>query len=408
MFDLSVIHRPGMRDGRQDLGRILETMLYYDRVHLVMGVQMFTGLWDILGPDDFGALLRYPSITTTLTPQMLAMKTDARNGIVTHRPVAIKLAGREGKRIPDKDDVGTLVRHIENLPNRPGGTRAQVNNLVKLTKVSRYEKILGSGKDSRIRLASLLKDQETIKLFIRGWGVANGETINEVALSIANISVIELGDEFMITSTVSLSQMIPNWDPKNSWGTILGNIQDYAVDLYLSNAHSADIVTAPEIAEVASARVDISLQRAQRNISQISAFEEMVFYEAHGFADAINDGLISFAEALKVIDQSRRFRTWTKGLAPDSNLIAEYHRAVSRETILQKLPASIARFAIFNGTGVVADAVATGSGLISSAIDTFIVEKVLRGWRPNIFVRNVRKILGKAHKRAIDAADSSD
>jgi hypothetical protein len=402
MLELALIHRPGILAGRQNLGRILEAMLYYDRVHLMMSAQMFTGLWDTLGPDDLGALLAHHTITTTLTPQMLAVHSDPGPALVTHRPVAIKMSGREGKIIHDKDDVGTLVQMLERLPNRPGGTWAQVNKLVKLTKASRYAKMLGGEMESHQRLVSLVKDQDTLKLFVRGWAIANGQRVNEQALQLAEISLIELGERFAILSTVSLEQMVAGWKPSETWDTILNNIQDYAVDLYLSNAHSADIITAPEISEVASARVDLSLQRAAQNSAQISAFEEMVFDDAHGFADAINGGLISFSEALKVIDQSRRFRTWTKGLSPDANLISEYHKAVTKDTMLQKFPFSVARFAFFNGVGMAADGAAPGTGLISSAIDTFIVERIFRGWRPNFFVRNIQKTLKKAENRAIE------
>lgn len=406
MLELSMIHRPGTHDGRVNLGRILEVMLYYDRVHLMMSAQMFTGLWDLLGPDDLAALLDHPTITATFTPEMLGIQNQT-GAVTTHRPVAIKMAGREGQIIHDKDDVGTMIRLLENGPNRPGGTRAQVNKLLKMTKVSRYAKMLGGAVESRERLVSLAKDADTLKLFLRGWAIAHGHTMNETAIRLARITVIELGEEFMIASTVPLEKMVPAWNPTETWGTILGSVQDYAVDLYLSNAHSADIVTAPEIAEIASARLDLSLQRARANSDQISAFEEMVFDEAHGFADAFNDGLITLAEALKVIDQSRRFRIWAKGLAPDANLIHEYHRAITKETILKKLPASIARFAIFNGAGMAADAAAPGGGLIVSAIDTFIVERLLGGWRPNIFVRNVQRVIDKAERRAIKQADGA-
>lgn len=407
MLELSMIHRPGILGGKQNVGRILETMLYYERVHLMMSAQMFTGLWDVLGPDDLGALLGHPTITTTLTPEMLGIKNEVGAAVMTHRPVAIKLAGRGGKTIHAKDDVGTLVQLLEGLPNRPGGTRAQVYKLVKLTQTSRYAEILGGQIESRERLVSLARDQDTLKLFLRGWAIANGQTVNESAILHAQIAVIELGEEFMISSTVPLEQMVAGWKPTDTWGNILGSVQDYAVDLYLSNAHSADIVTAPEIAEIASTRVDLSLQRARKNSDKISAFEEMVFDEAHGFADAFNDGLISFAEALKVIDQSRRFRTWTKGLAPDADLITEYHRAVTKETILKNLPASVARFVMFNGAGMAADTIASGAGLLASAIDTFIVEHVFSGWRPNVFVRNVQKTLAKAQTRASEQADST-
>jgi hypothetical protein len=402
MLELAMIHRPGILGGRQNLGRIIEAMLYYDRVHLMMNAQMFTGLWDTLGPDDLGVLLAHHTITTTLTPQMLAIHSDPGAAIVTHRPVAIKMSGREGKIIHDKDDVGTLVLLLEGMPNRRGGTWAQVNKLVKLTKTARYAKILGGEVESRQRLVSLARDQDTLKLFVRGWAMANGQPVNEQALQNAEISLIEMDERFAILSTVSLEQMVAGWNPSETWATILSNIQDYAVDLYLSNAHSADIITAPEISEVASARVDLSLQRAAQSSAQISAFEEMVFDDAHGFADAINDGLISFSEALKVIDQSRRFRTWAKGLSPDANLISEYHRAVTKDTVLQKLPFSVARFAFFNSVGMAADAAAPGAGLISSTIDTFIVERIFGGWRPNFFVRNMQKTLKRAQKRAIE------
>jgi hypothetical protein len=380
-------------------------MLYYDRVHLMMSAQMFSGLWDSLGPDDLDALLSHPTITTTLTPEMLGIKNDIGPAITTHRPVAVKLAGRDGKMIDDRDDVGSLLQFLERLPNRPGGTRPQVNKLLKKTRRSRYAKMLGGDIESRQRLVSLIKDQDTLKLFIRGWAVSNAKAVNETALQFAQITVIELGDEFMISSNVSLEQMVTGWDPADNWGTILTSVQDYAVDLYLSHAHSADIVTAPEVSEIATTRLDLSLQRAKIHNDQISAFEEMVFNEAHGFADAVNDGLISFAEALKVIDQSRRFRTWTRGLAPDADLIHEYHRAVAKDTILKNVPNSIARFAFFNGAGMVADFMVPGTGLVASAIDTFVVERILGGWRPNVFVRNVKNVLLKAEARAISRSD---
>ncbi|WP_296721279.1 hypothetical protein [Erythrobacter sp.] len=407
MLELSIIHRPGICGLGQNLGRILEAMLYYDRVHLMMSGQMFSGLWDILGPDDLAALLGHPTITTTLTPEMLGIKNEIGPAFVTHRPVAIKFAGRDGKMIHDKDDAGTLLHVIAGLPNRPDGTRAQINKLLRMTKRSRYAKMLGGEHESRQRLVSLIKDPATLKLFVRGWAVKNQKSVNEAALNLAQIDVFELGEEFMIASSIPLEQMVLGWNPTENWGTILGSVQDYAIDLYLSNAHSADIVTSPDISEIASARVDLSLQRSLNSSSQISAFEEMVFEDAHGFADAVNDGLISFAEALKVVDQSRRFRGWTTGLAPDADLIHEYHRAVTKDTILKSLPASLARFTFFNGAGLVADAaLGSGTGLIASAIDTFIVEKLFGGWRPNVFVQNIQKTLSKAEQRAIERGRS--
>lgn len=395
MFEMSMIHRPGMVGGQHNLGRILESMLYYDRVHLMMDGQLFIGLWDILGPDDFKVLLSHPTITTTLTSQMLGIKSEVRNAVVTHLPVAFKMGGRNGQQIDEKDDVGTLVHLISGLPNRQNGTRAQVSGLVNLTKRSRYHKILGGEAGSRARLVALAKDQDTLKLFLRGWAIANGQSVNEAALKYAKINTVELGLEFMIFCNVPLEMMVSGWNPSDNWATILTSMQDYAIDLYLSNSYSADIVTSPEISEIASARIDLGLQRAHKNAEQISAFEDLVFEEARCFGDAFNNGSITFAESLKVIDQSRRFRTWARGLAPDADLIYEYHRAIAKDTILKNLPVSIARFAIFNGAGAGLGTIIPGAGLIASAIDSFIVERIFGGWKPNVFVRNLKKSLAR-------------
>lgn len=400
MLELAVIHRPGILNGKLNLGRILETMLYYDRVHLMMSAQMFVGIWDELGPDDARVLMGHHTITTTLTPEMLAVHTNTGPLLVTHRPIAIKMAGTQEKLLSDKDVVGTLHHMLKGLPNRPGGSWAEVNRLVKLTKTSRYAKILGDEQANFDRFLSLAQDSETVRMFICSWAMTNGLKINYDALNHSEFSAINLGDDLLMTSTVPPARIISNWSYTDSWGGILSNMQDYAVDLHLSNNYAADIVSDPGVSEVASTRVDLSLQRSRRSRDQVSAFEEMVFDEAHGFADAFNGGLITFAEAIKAIDQSRRFRGWAKGLAPDADLIAEYHRAVTKDTILKSLPASVARFAIFNGAGAMADLFAPGSSMIASAIDAFVVERVIGGWRPNIFVNNLKKVLDSAERQA--------
>src|SRR3546814_12423474 len=75
-----------------------------------------------------------------------------------------------------RTDTSFPTRRSSDLP---GGTWAQVNKLVKLTKTSRYAKMLGGEAESRERLVSLAKDMDTLKLFLRGWAIANGQVVNE-------------------------------------------------------------------------------------------------------------------------------------------------------------------------------------------------------------------------------------
>jgi hypothetical protein len=400
MLDLSVIHSPGMHNGQHNVGRILEAMLYYDRVHLILNAQTFSGLWAALGPGDLKALLNHSTITSTITPEHLGIFNNNRNGVLTHSQAMFKLSGKAGKLIHEKDDIGSLLAIVRNLPNSEDLTRNKIEKIIKNSSRARYETILGGWNNSASRLLSLVEDAETLKMFLRGWAVTNKHAINEAALDKCKIEIIDMGGEFFISSSILMGEIISGWDNENGWGLVISSVQDYSIDLHLSNSFSADIITTPEISEVASERLDLSLQRGRKSSEQISLFEKMVFDEAHIFADAYNDGMITFLEAMKIIDDSRKFRAWLKNLPPDSSLIKEYQKAISKETLLSKLPVSLLRFAMFNSAGMIADAHAPGSGVIASAIDTYVVEKLFGGWRPNIFVKNVEKKINKAKERS--------
>lgn len=398
MFDLAIVHRPGLAQGKQDLGRILEAMLYYDRVHIVLSGQLFAGLWDQLGGDDLAALLAHPGVTSTLTPEMTSMYNETRGGMMLHFPVAIRLSGRAGKIIADHDDVGSLLKLIEGNPNRSDATRSQINKIASEGKITKYSKLLGGDSAARERVYALARDPVTIKMFVRSACAAQGLHANEDVISNLVIDTYRIEEKLMIAASHNLSDIASGWKGEQDWGSILNSIQDYAIDLYLSSSFSADILTTPSVEQVAAARLDLSLQRAIRSAEQISAFEEMVFEAAHGFSSAFNKGLIDLREALKIIDEARRFRTWTRGLAPDANLLAEYHKAIMLDTPLKRFPMNILRFALFNFGGMASDAVVMpGSGTALSAIDTFVVERLMGGWRPNVFVRNLKRRLDAAN-----------
>lgn len=165
---------------------------------------------------------------------------------------------------------------------------------------------------------------------------------------------------------------------------------------------AADLISTERFASIAERRLDLALTRASQSTDKIVAFEEMVFGDSHSFATAFNEGRLTFRDAMKLIDQSKKFRQWTVGMHPDASLIDEYHRAMAKETIWGKLPGKSVRFAAFSGAGIAIDAViktpgfGTAAGVALSAFDTFVIDNVVRGWRPNMFVDQLtRKVRAK-------------
>ncbi|MFM9946518.1 MAG: hypothetical protein ACKV1O_01140 [Saprospiraceae bacterium] len=70
----------------------------------------------------------------------------------------------------------------------------------------------------------------------------------------------------------------------------------------------------------------------------------------------------------------------------------EYHKAVTKETFADKLPTKTTRFMIFEGIGVALDlGGASGIGTVITTglavFDSFYLDKLISGWKPNQFIK---------------------
>lgn len=402
MLEAAIIHAPTVSDGRLDVGRILEAMLYYDRVHIIINAAFFLDLLKQLSVSDIISLLGHPGVTATFTPEFTGIRTQTKYGLTTYAPVALRITGRYGEIIPDHDDVGSILYVAKNNATLPQLTRADITKIIKITKKSRYSKILGSEFRQRARFSALARDPQTLKLFLKGIIESQDKEIDTRKLAQMTIQTYESAGETLILSNLAPHEVTNNWRGELDWNTVLQRVHEYSIEAYLSSNYSADIVTTEEVERVAAQRFDLTIERARRNSNQISAFEEMVFEETHSFSKAFNDGVITLKESLNLIDQSRRFRTWTRSLPPDANIIAEYNRAITRETVLKHFPLNVLRFVLFNSAGKLADlGIMPGAGLGLSAFDTFVLDRLIAGWRPNVFVRTIQRRIESARLRDI-------
>lgn len=178
-------------------------------------------------------------------------------------------------------------------------------------------------------------------------------------------------------------------------------IHDYQLDLRFAQSRSADLICGQISAFISSQRLDLSLNRAAKAEESLTAFEQFAFSNARPFGKAVQEGMLSISDALLVIDKTAKFREWLSGMPVDVELIKEFHNAVTKETMLDKLPSKVSRFAMFTGGGAILDSMGAG-GLGSmaaiglSALDSFVLDSVLKGWSPSNFVDIVQDKLPSA------------
>jgi hypothetical protein len=134
------------------------------------------------------------------------------------------------------------------------------------------------------------------------------------------------------------------------------------------------------------------LNKVDHSTRELQVFNHAVLGNSRAIAEAIDNGFIPFEDFIVTYEKSVKFRKWLDGLPYDANLAAEYYREVTADGWCAKLPAKAAKWVLFTGIGYGIDLLGAGgigtiAGLGLSAIDTFLLDRLLTGWRPNQFVQ---------------------
>lgn len=96
----------------------------------------------------------------------------------------------------------------------------------------------------------------------------------------------------------------------------------------------------------------------------------------------LDSGQRTFKEFLAFLDKADRFKGWMKQVNPDEGLVATYIKDVSTKGWVESLEGKTLRYILTTALG------ATGplAGLVGGFIDTFLLDRLIQGWRPNHFV----------------------
>jgi hypothetical protein len=127
-------------------------------------------------------------------------------------------------------------------------------------------------------------------------------------------------------------------------------------------------------------------------LDSISHFYE-VFLEGRSVGKAVRTRHKSLDQVLHLANRASRFREWLAGKPFDLNLAREYGASLTRGTWAEKLPSKNLRFSLFSGAGVLVDLLmssplSTVTGFVLGAMDTYLVDRLAKGWTPNQFVEN--------------------
>lgn len=366
-------------------GQLAEALLYYHKIHVFIDRGTLLELLRQLGSKRILALLRRPEISGVYCEETLGTHTNSVGVTQFHNYVAFTLAGHK--------DVGQLKTPAERLLyalERHGLSKGDAKTfatsfleLVPIRKFSGNHFLEGGITHAAKRD---LLDSEYVSLAIRkaisilpgGYDV--GEDFRCELLDTPQGSVIFADIDFESINR-RRAEASPPLEPL-TMAHLLSNVLDARADIALASFYGGDFVTSAATSSIIQVRHAELLRRAKLNAESRSNFVEVVLPDCPRLAEVIDAGDRSFDEFLDLLDRAERFKDWLKTVNPDEDLVRTYLRDASSKGWIERLPAKSARYVLTVAVG----ATNPIAGLVSGFADSFLVEKLLAGWRPNHFV----------------------
>lgn len=394
MFDSVLFRRQTIGPDKDliDIGSLVEAMLFYGTTNVVADRELLGYLLERLGPDLFIELVSEGLLTARYTETSNGIRTAKDQfGRELHDPVIISSPQHT---FPDE-----LRAICIRVAGKDGKGRRLARRIEPLINVIRHDPITAKGTVDSILDGRYLPTAATHVL---------RALLPSAPLQDLRLSAERVGDRLWVHSNIDFAALnqvyhvsVPASHSSLTMAFILNHLFDAQCDLYFASTHLSEMVARPLTATLLSHKVNYLVERRWASQANLSHFQSVVFSDARAVRAAVTTGKVSVADLAPVLKKAQRFKKWLAGQPYDANLLAEYYRAATEQSIVDKLPGKSTRWALFTGVGLAADAVLTGgigvaAGVTLGALDAFLVDKVLRGWKPSHFIEEeLRPALGR-------------
>lgn len=390
MFEKSVIVRCyDSNSGEFDLGLLAETLLFYKKIHIVFDIISLSKLIKMIGVDNFVYLIEKEYLTASFTRGTLANLSSSERGITTNHFDLVEISWKKNKRMTNSE----LIRKGFEIQNSMSSHISQ--SARKISKLVPSENI-DLGSDATMNIIEMAHED-----------LRDAKYVNEAAKFLIQNHVSEFdmpsdwdfrlhetGGRFIVDTNIDFDKLnrlyFPNTGFKLTSRMLLSSLLDTRVDLSFSAKYDSDLVTTSTFSELKNFKFSSILSGRVKNIDEIELFQR-VHLQTHSLREVINSGERKFDEFIKILDEAQKFKQWLEGVDPEIGLLREYYVSATENNWVGKLPGKTTRFSIFNGLGFMAEVfapsgIALTSALALSAADTFLLDKLLQGWRPSHFV----------------------
>jgi hypothetical protein len=372
-----------------DFGEIAEAMVFYGRVHLALDEGALRSLVRRVGIDDLITLAGSGNLQISVFRDVLA--THETNGpagrfyeFISVEPLRSDKTEREPREIIQSAFLAG--------GEKPGKSRRAAQRFLDRCTVES----INEGVSHELGIPELSREDLRDSRYV--------EKAIEAALGVMapgyrlpwemQFRLDQRENGFRLQTNLDIAAInrahllaFPGSDADITFALLLDAIHGARGDLFLAARHSAELVTSRLSSAVISERLRLMASRLpESRLDQARLFQEEVL-AISSVREVINRKERTVRELLELVEAAERFRDWLREAPADGRLIREYVQAISAESWLDRLPIKSLRYIIFTAAGAALDAlVFPGLGALLGLGDTFMLDKLGRGWRPNQFV----------------------
>jgi len=366
-----------------DIGRVGELLVFYQKVIIIANEVDIAKIIHNLGGEQFRRLSELGRLKTILNRGINAVPHPGRDGLFEYYRIRLmKDAGIE------YEDLDRIAEHLKKLNGRRSASSRIINNCANFISLDTPDSL--SGKiTSKIAIEDLA-NEEILNNYM--FYFTNGQSVGSKSRCI-RIS----GDKFAMESNFDWDRFASRSNGAFANGInakchlILNFIQ--ASEAFMSSVNfCSDGAYPAEISDIIKMKHRNLLLKYQNSISQIEIFQESQIGGGKNIRSIINKGEKTLEDVAKLITENPEFSRWTGSIPNDSHIIREYVKAISSQGWINSLPGKSFKFLLMAGVGASLDLLpfsslakqATSLGI--SFGETFMLDKLINGWRPNHFV----------------------
>jgi hypothetical protein len=172
---------------------------------------------------------------------------------------------------------------------------------------------------------------------------------------------------------------------------LLAHLLSVKADLHFAARFNSEIAIDDVNALIVRGHLGHILEKLQSSSKAAASFQEFVFDDSRAVAEAMRSGAHHLKDLLPILPKAQRFKTWLQTESAQRDVVKAYFHEALERTWIDKLPAKSIRWFLFSAAGVGLDALGAGgmgtaAGFGLGALDTFVLDRILGGWKPNQFV----------------------